>query len=130
MKKNLKIVSVAAAALLAVAPVAATVSTAPTATVQAADTTPTLKGTIILDRDANTQFSVKLTDNQKDAILQLVGENNAKASDMKDIHVVSATGQNDDGVFQQTVQLLANKVLHTSTTRILTLLLTMVVLLS
>ena len=114
MKKNLRIVSVAAAALLAVAPVAASaVSTAPTATVQAADTTPTLKGTIILDRDANTQFSVKLTDNQKDAILQLVGENNAKASDMKDIHVVSATGQNDDGVFQQTVQFTVNSKTYT-----------------
>ena len=113
MKKNLRIVSVAAA-LLAVAPVAATtVSTAPTATVQAADTTPTLKGTIILDRDANTQFSVKLTNNQKDAILQLVGENNAKASDMKDIHVVSATGQNDDGVFQQTVQFTVNSKTYT-----------------
>ena len=98
MKKNLRIVSVAAAALLAVAPVAAGVSSVSTADSTAATTATqevtnlgTLKGTIVLDRGSNTQFSVKLSDAQKDAILQLGGTDlsNAKPEDMKDIAVSS-----------------------------------------
>ena len=116
MKKNLRIVSVAAA-LLAVAPVAASA----VSTVSAADATTTttatqvkdlgtLKGTIVLDRGSNTQFSVKLSDAQKDAILQLGGADlsNAKPEDMKDIAVKSATGQNANGVFKQTITFTVN----------------------
>ena len=93
MKKNLRIVSVAAA-LLAVAPVAAGVSSVSTADSTAATTATqevtnlgTLKGTIVLDRGSNTQFSVKLSNAQKDAILQLGGTDlsNAKPEDMKDV---------------------------------------------
>ncbi|MDY5959839.1 MAG: hypothetical protein SPJ53_00655, partial [Lactobacillus amylovorus] len=66
MKKNLRIVSAAAAALLAVAPVAASgvssVSAAATAATQEVTNLGTLKGTIVLDRGSNTQFSVKLSD--------------------------------------------------------------------
>ena len=92
MKKNLRIVSVATA-LLAVAPVAAGVSSVSTADSTAVTTATqvkdlgTLKGTIVLDRGSNTQFSVKLSDAQKDAILQLGGTDlsNAKPEDMKDV---------------------------------------------
>ena len=117
MKKNLRIVSVAAAALLAVAPVAAGVSSVSTADSTAATTATqevtnlgTLKGTIVLDRGSNTQFSVKLSDAQKDAILQLGGTDlsNAKPEDMKDIAVKSATGQNANGVFKQTITFTVN----------------------
>ena len=116
MKKNLRIVSVAAA-LLAVAPVAAGVSSVSTADSTAATTATqevtnlgTLKGTIVLDRGSNTQFSVKLSDAQKDAILQLGGTDlsNAKPEDMKDIAVKSATGQNANGVFKQTITFTVN----------------------
>ena len=55
MKKNLRIVSAAAAALLAVAPVAASaVSTVSAAPVQAAETTVKVPGVITLDRGSNT----------------------------------------------------------------------------
>ncbi|MGM9894536.1 MAG: hypothetical protein ACI31X_00765 [Lactobacillus amylovorus] len=117
MKKNLRIVSVAAAALLAVAPVAAGVSSVSTADSTAATTATqevtnlgTLKGTIVLDRGSNTQFSVKLSDAQKDTILQLGGTDlsNAKPEDMKDIAVKSATGQNANGVFKQTITFTVN----------------------
>ena len=108
MKKNLRIVSAAAAALLAVAPVAAGV-VAPASTVSAAPASQeatdlgTLKGTIMLDRGSNTQFSVKLSDAQKDAILQLGGDalKDAKPEHMKNITVNSVSGQDKDGVFQQ-----------------------------
>jgi hypothetical protein len=115
MKKNLRIVSVTA--LLAVAPVAAsavsTVSAADAATTTTATQVKdlgTLKGTIVLDRGSNTQFSVKLSDAQKDAILQLGGADlsNAKPEDMKDIAVKSATGQNANGVFKQTITFTVN----------------------
>ena len=114
MKKNLRIVSAAAAALLAVAPVAASgvssVSAAATAATQEVTNLGTLKGTIVLDRGSNTQFSVKLSDAQKDAILQLGGADlsNAKPEDMKDIAVKSATGQDEKGVFQQTITFTVN----------------------
>ena len=115
MKKNLRIVSVATA-LLAVAPVAAGVSSVSTADSTAATTATqevtnlgTLKGTIVLDRGSNTQFSVKLSDAQKDAILQLGGADlsNAKPEDMKDIAVKSATGQKTRKTyyFEENVQL-------------------------
>ena len=114
MKKNLRIVSVATA-LLAVAPVAAGVSSVSTADSTAVTTATqvkdlgTLKGTIVLDRGSNTQFSVKLSDAQKDAILQLGGADlsNAKPEDMKDIAVKSATGQKTRKTyyFEENVQL-------------------------
>ena len=109
MKKNLRIVSAAAAALLAVAPVAAsavsTVSANPVQSATQVKNLGTLKGTIMLDRGSNTQFSVKLSDAQKDAILQLGGEElkSAKPADMKDITVNSVSGQDKDGVFQQSI---------------------------
>ena len=114
MKKNLRIVSAAAAALLAVAPVAAsavsTVSAAPVQSATQVNNLGTLKGTIMLDRGSNTQFSVKLSDAQKDAILQLGGEElkSAKPADMKNIAVKSATGQDANGVFQQTITFTVN----------------------
>ena len=114
MKKNLRIVSAAAAALLAVAPVAAsavsTVSATPVQSATQVTNLGTLKGTIMLDRGSNTQFSVKLSDAQKDAILQLGGEElkSAKPADMKNIAVKSATGQDANGVFQQTVTFTVN----------------------
>ena len=114
MKKNLRIVSAAAAALLAVAPVAAGV-VAPASTVSAATSQEvtdlgTLRGTIVLDRASNTQFSVKLSDAQKDAILQLGGDalKNAKPADMKDITVKSASASNSNGEFQQVVTFTVN----------------------
>nr|WP_227411388.1 SLAP domain-containing protein [Lactobacillus crispatus] len=114
MKKNLRIVS-AAAALLAVAPVAAAGVVAPASTVSAATSQEvtdlgTLRGTIVLDRASNTQFSVKLSDAQKDAILQLGGDalKNAKPADMKDITVKSASASNSNGEFQQVVTFTVN----------------------
>ena len=115
MKKNLRIVSAAAAALLAVAPVAAAGVVAPASTVSAATSQEvtdlgTLRGTIVLDRASNTQFSVKLSDAQKDAILQLGGDalKNAKPADMKDITVKSASASNSNGEFQQVVTFTVN----------------------
>ena len=77
MKKNLRIASAAAAALLAVAPVAASaVSTA--TTVSAADlgteaNRVKVPGELVLDRGVNTVFSVSLNDTQKASILQQLG---------------------------------------------------------
>ena len=126
MKKNLRIVSAAAAALLAVAPVAAsavsvnaaattTNTVAPASTVSAATSQEvtdlgTLRGTIVLDRASNTQFSIKLSDAQKDAILQLGGDalKDAKPEDMKNITVKSASASNSNGEFQQVVTFTVN----------------------
>ena len=115
MKKNLRIVS-AAAALLAVAPVAAAGVVAPASTVSAATASQeatdlgTLRGTIVLDRASNTQFSIKLSDAQKDAILQLGGDalKDAKPEDMKNITVKSASASNSNGEFQQVVTFTVN----------------------
>ena len=108
MKKNLRIVSAAAAALLAVAPVAAAGVVAPASSVSAATTVNDLKytvpGTIVLDRGSNTQFTVKLNDTQKEAILAKTGVSGVKVSDMKNFTVTQASGQNPDGVFTQTIQ--------------------------
>ena len=116
MKKNLRIVSAAAAALLAVAPVAAAGVVAPASTVSAATASQeatdlgTLRGTIVLDRASNTQFSIKLSDAQKDAILQLGGDalKDAKPEDMKNITVKSASASNSNGEFQQVVTFTVN----------------------
>ncbi|WP_240721595.1 hypothetical protein [Lactobacillus crispatus] len=129
MKKNLRIVSAAAAALLAVAPVApvaasavsvnaaatTTNTVAPASTVSAATSQEvtdlgTLRGTIVLDRASNTQFSIKLSDAQKDAILQLGGDalKDAKPEDMKNITVKSASASNSNGEFQQVVTFTVN----------------------
>ncbi len=120
MKKNLRIVSAAAAALLAVAPVAAsavsvnaaatTTNTVAPASSQEVTDLGTLRGTIVLDRASNTQFSIKLSDAQKDAILQLGGDalKDAKPEDMKNITVKSASASNSNGEFQQVVTFTVN----------------------
>ena len=117
MKKNLRIVSAAAAALLAVAPVAAsavsvnaaatTTNTVAPASSQEVTDLGTLRGTIVLDRASNTQFSIKLSDAQKDAILQLGGDalKDAKPEDMKNILLLSQH-------LLQTQMVNSNKLLH------------------
>ena len=102
MKKNLRIVSAAAAALLAVAPVAATSFVAPASTVSAAVQKPTadytVPGTITLDRGTNTQFSVKLSQDQEEGIAAAFSK---KVSDIKSIVVSSATAPDTTGSFYQ-----------------------------
>lgn len=120
MKKNLRIVSAAAAALLAVAPVAAsavsvnaaatTTNTVAPASSQEVTDLGKLRGTIVLDRASNTKFSIKLSDAQKDAILQLGGDalKDAKPEDMKNITVKSASASKSNGEFKQFVTFTVN----------------------
>ena len=72
MKKNLRIASAAAAALLAVAPVAASAVNT-TATVAQAATTAEVPGVIVLNPSVNTVFSVSLNDTQKASVLKQLG---------------------------------------------------------
>ena len=109
MKKNLRIVSAAAAALLAVAPVAATSFVAPASTVSAAVQKPTadytVPGTITLDRGTNTQFSVKLSQDQEEGIAAAFSK---KVSDIKSIVVSSATAPDTTGSFYQVLTVTFN----------------------
>ena len=109
MKKNLRIVSAAAAALLAVAPVAATSFVAPASTVSAAVQKPTadytVPGTITLDRGTNTQFSVKLSQDQEEGIAAAFSK---KVSDIKRIVVSSATAPDTTGSFYQVLTVTFN----------------------
>ena len=109
MKKNLRIVSAAAAALLAVAPVAATSFVAPASTVSAAVQRPTadytVPGTITLDRGTNTQFSVKLSQDQEEGIAAAFSK---KVSDIKSIVVSSATAPDTTGSFYQVLTVTFN----------------------
>ena len=101
MKKNLRIVSAAAAALLAVAPVAASaVSTVSADTVQPAETTVKVPGVITLDRGSNTQFSLSLNQTQKDSLLQQIGGMPAGA-EVTNVKVTSVTAAGTDGKFTQ-----------------------------
>ena len=101
MKKNLRIVSAAAAALLAVAPVAASaVSTVSADTVQPAETTVKIPGVITLDRGSNTQFSLSLNQTQKDSLLQQIGGMPAGA-EVTNVKVTSVTAAGTDGKFTQ-----------------------------
>ena len=113
MKKNLRIVSAAAAALLAVAPVAASVTTvnaavnaavpadskkakAPADSKKAEVTVP---GTIMLDRSNNTQFTLSLNSTQEASLLQqLKAPAGAKISN---VVVEEVTAQNTNGEFNQ-----------------------------
>ena len=109
MKKNLRIVSAAAAALLAVAPVAAAGVVAPTAVVSAAGAgsqTPAAPtkvtaniGTVMLDRASNTPFSVKLNDTQRSVLAAATG---VKDAEINSIVVVKAQN-NPDGTITQTL---------------------------
>ena len=101
MKKNLRIVSAAAAALLAVAPVAASaVSTVSADAVQPAETTVKVPGVITLDRGSNTQFSLSLNQTQKDSLLQQIGGMPAGA-EVTNVKVTSVTAAGTDGKFTQ-----------------------------
>ncbi|WP_338035064.1 SLAP domain-containing protein, partial [Lactobacillus hamsteri] len=121
-------VSAAAAALLAVAPVAATAMPVNAATAQTpaakdantntvTDTKYTVPGTITLDRGSNTQFSVKLTDNQIEGIIDGAVKNGvdalkgAKPSDLSNFTVttVKTDVSGDKSVFQQTITFEYNK---------------------
>ena len=109
MKKNLRIVSAAAAALLAVAPVAAAGVVAPTAVVSAAGAgsqTPAAPtkvtaniGTVMLERASNTPFSVKLNDTQRSVLAAATG---VKDAEINSIVVVKAQN-NPDGTITQTL---------------------------
>ncbi|GAA2956107.1 hypothetical protein GCM10019995_08510 [Lactobacillus kefiranofaciens subsp. kefirgranum] len=109
MKKNLRIVSAAAAALLAVAPVAASGVVAPANTVSAADENITNEaskklgsvdiGTVSLDRATNTPFTVKLNDAQRAILAAAAG---AKDAEINNIFVASAENQ-ENGEIKQTL---------------------------
>ncbi|MDF4143050.1 SLAP domain-containing protein [Lactobacillus kefiranofaciens] len=113
MKKNLRIVSAAAAALLAVAPVAASGVVAPANTVSAADKAPKNKapknidsvdiGTVSLDRATNTPFTVKLNDTQR----AILADKAAKAAGVKgaeiDSIVVTSAESQANGEIKQTL---------------------------
>ena len=105
MKKNLRIVSVAAAALLAVAPVAASVTTVNAASAPKTTQTDsnkaevTVPGTIMLDRSNNSQFTLSLNSTQEASLLQqLKAPAGAKISN---VVVKTVTAQNANGEFHQ-----------------------------
>ncbi|WP_289762319.1 SLAP domain-containing protein [Lactobacillus intestinalis] len=105
MKKNLRIVSAAAAALLAVAPIATVAVSNNAAVVQAAapnsETNPVkVAGVITLNRNENTQFSLNLNDSQKAAVLQNLGLD-VNPSSMNNIQVYSVTAADNNGKFTQ-----------------------------
>ena len=101
MKKNLRIVSVAAAALLAVAPVAASGFVAPANTVSAATNDVKVNiGTVSLDRATNTPFTVKLNDTQR-AIL--AAATSVKGAKIDSIFVASAENQANGEIKQHLV---------------------------
>ena len=110
MKKNLRIVSAAAAALLAVAPVAAAGVVAPTAVVSAAGAgsqTPAAPtkvtaniGTVMLDRASNTPFSVKLNDTQRSVLAAATG---VKGAEIDSIVVASAENKANGEIAQTLV---------------------------
>ena len=112
MKKNLRIVSAAAAALLAVAPVAASGVVAPANTVSAADQkieAPKAEaskkiedvniGTVSLDRATNTPFTVKLNDTQRAILAAATGVNGAEIDSI----VVTSAKNQEDGKIKQTL---------------------------
>nr|WP_241009916.1 SLAP domain-containing protein [Lactobacillus helveticus] len=106
MKKNLRIVSVAAAALLAVAPVAVSGVVASTNTVfadeqneaQATHVSANI-GTVSLDRATNTPFTVKLNDTQRAILAAAAG---GKGAEIDSIFVASAENQ-ENGEIKQTL---------------------------
>ena len=98
MKKNLRIVSAAAAALLAVAPVAASGVVAPANTVSAATNDDI--GTVSLDRATNTPFTVKLNDTQRAILAAGTGVKGAK---IDSIFVASADNQANGEITQHLV---------------------------
>ena len=111
MKKNLRIVSAAAAALLAVAPVAASGVVAPANTVSAADQHDDHKieapkeikdvniGTVSLDRATNTPFTVKLNDTQRAILAAATKVPNAEIDNIS----VAFAKKLDDGEIKQTL---------------------------
>ena len=110
MKKNLRIASAAAAALLAVAPVAAS-AVSVNAAVSAADKN-TLSSEVVLDRTTNTQFTAKLSNEQKTELLKSVFSDE-KGVDISSLNleatVVAATAPDTTGKFQQTLALTITK---------------------
>lgn len=119
MKKNLRIVSAAAAALLAVAPVAASGVVAPANTVSAAakknitneaptklgsvDIGTVSLGTVSLDRATNTPFTVKLNDTQRAILAAAAGAKaGVKDAEINNIFVASAENQ-ENGEIKQTL---------------------------
>ena len=119
MKKNLRIVSAAAAALLAVAPVAASGVVAPANTVSAAakknitneaptklgsvDIGTVSLGTVSLDRATNTPFTVKLNDTQRAILAAAAGvKAGVKDAEINNIFVASAKNQ-ENGEIKQTL---------------------------
>ena len=108
MKKNLRIASAAAAALLAVAPVAA--SAVSTSSVVFAATTAKVPGTIVLDRNTNTVFSVSLNDTQKASVLDQLGFAPDVAAKL-DVEAATASANHPDtkGEFTQALVLTITK---------------------
>ena len=100
MKKNLRIVSAAAAALLAVAPVAASGVVAPASVVSAATTADVkVPGVITLHRGTNSQFTLSLNSTQEASLLQqLKAPAGAKISN---VVVKQVTATNPNGEFNQ-----------------------------
>ena len=109
MKKNLRIASAAAAALLAVAPVAASAVSVNAAVADAKSNT--LSSEVVLDRATNTQFTAKLSNEQKTELLKSVfsGEKVDISSLNLEATVVAATAPDTTGKFQQTLALTITK---------------------
>ena len=100
MKKNLRIVSAAAAALLAVAPVAASGVVAPASVVSAATTADVkVPGVITLDRGTNSQFTLSLNSTQEASLLQQL--NAPAGAKISNVVVKQVTATNPNGEFNQ-----------------------------
>ena len=120
MKKNLRIVSAAAAALLAVAPVAASGVVAPANTVSAStkhkqnitNKIPTKLvtvdiGTVSLDRATNTPFTVKLNDTQRAILADKAA--GVKGAEIDSIFVASAANKPNGEITQALIFNLKGK---------------------